>query len=168
MGNREQGIENLDGLPRMAPPSSDIGDTGRTGEATQSGDTRLVELLRAFYRTAMHKLFRYIDQRLEQWARRKYKTLLRRKRRRVDWLRRMKNASPTLFYAGVSLGKRLGHGSRVNREIYARFCERLKVKSPGPTHQRRKPDSSFRGASNLRLLTAFRFAMLSFTRSLHI
>jgi RNA-directed DNA polymerase len=39
----------------------------------------------------MHKLSRYIDQRLEQWARRKYKTLLRRERRSVDWLRRMKN-----------------------------------------------------------------------------
>ena len=29
----------------------------------------------------------------------------------------------------------MGNGSRVNREIYARFCERLRVKFPGPTHQ---------------------------------
>jgi hypothetical protein len=26
------------------------------------------------------------------------------------------------------------NGSRVNREVYARFCERLGVKSPGPTY----------------------------------
>ena len=37
----------------------------------------------AFHRTAMHKLSRYIDQRLEQWARRKYKTLSRRGARSV-------------------------------------------------------------------------------------
>ena len=54
--------------------------------------------LGAFYRTAMHKLYLYIDQRLEQWARRKYKTLLRRERRSVDWLRRMKNESPRSFH----------------------------------------------------------------------
>jgi len=29
---------------------------------------------------------------------------------------------------------RLDNGSRVNREIYARFCERLRVKLPGSTH----------------------------------
>jgi len=28
----------------------------------------------------------------------------------------------------------LDNGSRVNREVYARFCERLGVKSPGPTY----------------------------------
>ena len=28
----------------------------------------------------------------------------------------------------------MDNGSRVNREIYARFCERLRVKSPRPTH----------------------------------
>jgi transposase-like protein len=29
----------------------------------------------------------------------------------------------------------LDNGSRVNREVYARFCERLGVKSPGPTYR---------------------------------
>ena len=62
----------------------------------------------AFYRTAMHKLSRYIDQRLEQWARRKYKTLLRHKRRSVDWLRRMKNESPRLFYHWSVVGEKVG------------------------------------------------------------
>ncbi len=28
----------------------------------------------------------------------------------------------------------MDNGSRVNREIYARFCERLRVKAPRPTH----------------------------------
>ena len=32
------------------------------------------------------------------------------------------------------MGRRLENGSRVNREIYARFCERLWVKLPRPTH----------------------------------
>jgi len=52
----------------------------------------------AFYRSAMSKLARYIDQKLEQWARRKYKTLLRRKRSSVGWLRRMKGECPGLFF----------------------------------------------------------------------
>jgi group II intron reverse transcriptase/maturase len=62
----------------------------------------------AFYRTAMHKLSRYIDQRLEQWARRKYKTLLRRKRRSVEWLRRMKSDSPRMFFHWSVAGNMVG------------------------------------------------------------
>ena len=62
----------------------------------------------AFYRTAMAKLYRYIDQRLEQWARRKYKTLLRRKRRSVDWLRRMKSETPGLFHHWSVVGNKVG------------------------------------------------------------
>ena len=52
----------------------------------------------AFYRTAMQQLFRYIDRKLEQWARRKYKTLARRKRRSADWLGKMKDVFPQLFF----------------------------------------------------------------------
>ena len=62
----------------------------------------------AFYRTAMHKLSRYIDQRLEQWARRKYKTLLRRGSRSVDWLRRMRNESPRMFHHWSVAGNKVG------------------------------------------------------------
>lgn len=51
----------------------------------------------AFYRTAMHKLFQYIDRRLMQWARRKYKTLKRHKRLSADWLGKMKADFPALF-----------------------------------------------------------------------
>jgi hypothetical protein len=62
----------------------------------------------AFYRTAMHKISRYIDQRLEQWARRKYKTLLRRERRSLDWLRRMKSEFPRMFFHWGVVGNKVG------------------------------------------------------------
>ena len=51
----------------------------------------------AFYQTAMRELFRYIDSKLEQWARRKYKTLTRHKRRSVEWLARVKKDCPGIF-----------------------------------------------------------------------
>jgi len=42
----------------------------------------------AFYQTAMREIFRYVDRKLEQWARRKYQTLMRHKRHSVEWLDR--------------------------------------------------------------------------------
>ena len=51
----------------------------------------------AFYQTAMREPFRYIDSKLEQWARRKYTTLSRHKRRSVEWLSRVKKDCPGLF-----------------------------------------------------------------------
>jgi group II intron reverse transcriptase/maturase len=51
----------------------------------------------AFYQTAMRKLARHVDRKLEQWARRKYKTLSRHQRRSVEWLNRMKEGYPELF-----------------------------------------------------------------------
>jgi RNA-directed DNA polymerase len=45
----------------------------------------------------MREPFRYIDRKLEQWARRKYKTLSRHKRRSVEWLSRVKKDDPGLF-----------------------------------------------------------------------
>jgi hypothetical protein len=62
----------------------------------------------AFYRTAMQTVSGYIDQRLEKWARRKYKTLLRRKRGSVDWLRRMKSESPRMFFHWSVAGNQVG------------------------------------------------------------
>ena len=52
----------------------------------------------AFYRTQMHGFFRYIDQKLERWARRKYKPLRRHKRRSVDWLQKMRHVFPDIFF----------------------------------------------------------------------
>jgi RNA-directed DNA polymerase len=51
-----------------------------------------------FYPTAMRELARHIDRKLEHWARRKYHTLSRHKRRSVDWLSAMKEWRPTLFH----------------------------------------------------------------------
>ena len=51
----------------------------------------------SFYQTAMREPFRYIDRKLEQWARRKYKMLSRHKRRSLEWLSRVKKDDPGLF-----------------------------------------------------------------------
>ena len=72
----------------------------------------------AFYQTAMREPFRYVDSKLEQWARRKYKTLMRHKRRSVEWLARMKEDCPGIFRPLACISRsRLDSKSRVNREI---------------------------------------------------
>ena len=62
----------------------------------------------SFYRTVMHQLFLFIDHKLELWARRKYKTLVQSKLRSVDWLCRMKNVSPGLFFHWGVAGHKAG------------------------------------------------------------
>jgi len=62
----------------------------------------------SFYQTAMRGLFRYIDRKLEQWARRKYKTLSRHKRRSVEWLARVKEDCPRIFAHWSVLETRVG------------------------------------------------------------
>jgi|SRR5665647_1083693 len=62
----------------------------------------------AFYQTAMHGLFRYIDQKLERWARRKYKTLKRHKQRSEEWLNKMKEVFPETFTHWLVIGKKVG------------------------------------------------------------
>ena len=62
----------------------------------------------AFYRTAMHDLFGYVDQRLAQWARRKYKRLRQHKRRSQEWLRKMVTVHPTLFVHWRVIGLTVG------------------------------------------------------------
>ena len=52
----------------------------------------------SFYPTAMRELGRHIDRKLEHWARRKYKTLMRHKRRSEEWLSAMKEKRPRLFH----------------------------------------------------------------------
>ncbi len=51
----------------------------------------------AFYKTVMRKVFDHFDQKLQRWARRKYKALAGHKRRSADWLNRMRKACPSLF-----------------------------------------------------------------------
>jgi hypothetical protein len=62
----------------------------------------------AFYQTAMHKFFQYVDRRLEQWARRKYKTLTRHRRRSAEWLSKMKTAYPRMFHYWQIQGATVG------------------------------------------------------------
>ncbi|MGH8855480.1 MAG: group II intron reverse transcriptase/maturase [Telluria sp.] len=62
----------------------------------------------AFYQTAMHRLFHYVDRKLEQWARRKYKTQSRNTRHSVQWLSKMKTIAPRLFTHWGMAGGRVG------------------------------------------------------------
>src|ERR1019366_2476329 len=62
----------------------------------------------AFYRSAMHGLCRYLDRKLVRWARRKYKTLRRHKRRGEEWLQKMKEAQPRLFEHWQFRGAKVG------------------------------------------------------------
>jgi RNA-directed DNA polymerase len=61
-----------------------------------------------FYPSAMHSFAMYLDGKLMQWARRKYKTLERREQASVQWLIKMKNIFPRLFFywsvTGYSVG----------------------------------------------------------------
>jgi RNA-directed DNA polymerase len=61
-----------------------------------------------FYPTAMRKLSRYIDEKLEQWARRKYKTLLRHQKRSEEWLRKRKSENPQMFVHWSITGRTVG------------------------------------------------------------
>lgn len=62
----------------------------------------------AYYQSAMHGFFRYLDRKLARWARRKYKTLSRHKRRSAEWLRKMRDASPRLFFHWTVVGSEVG------------------------------------------------------------
>ncbi len=54
----------------------------------------------------------------------------------AQWVENLRGGKgfPRCSPTGVSTVERLDNGSRVNREIYARFCESLKVKLLGSTH----------------------------------
>lgn len=62
----------------------------------------------AFYRTAMRNLYQHLDRNLMRWARRKFKTLARHKRRSADWLDKMKGVSPELFVYWRAMGRSVG------------------------------------------------------------
>jgi RNA-directed DNA polymerase len=61
-----------------------------------------------FYPTAMLVIDQHIDGALERWARRKYKSLSGRRSASVQWLRKMKNAAPQLFYHWRVIGNEVG------------------------------------------------------------
>jgi hypothetical protein len=46
----------------------------------------------------LHSFAMYFDGKLMQWARREYKTLARREQASVQWLIKMKNSFPQMFF----------------------------------------------------------------------
>lgn len=56
----------------------------------------------------MLELASYIDGRLRQWARRKYKTLKTHKRRSVEWLGKMREVFPQMFAHWALCGRTVG------------------------------------------------------------
>jgi RNA-directed DNA polymerase len=61
-----------------------------------------------FYKTAMQGLYQYLDQKLRQWARRKYKRLTRHKRLSADWLGKMKEKLSGVFVYWRAMERRVG------------------------------------------------------------
>ncbi|MGB6113547.1 MAG: hypothetical protein WBF97_00475 [Comamonas sp.] len=56
----------------------------------------------------MFGIFQHIDRALERWARRKYKTLHRRKRASAEWVGKMRAAVPLLFQHWRVAGTQVG------------------------------------------------------------
>ncbi len=52
----------------------------------------------SFYKTEMRKLYDYLNQRLVIWSRRKYRKLKCHKRRSFQWLLRVADKQPWMFY----------------------------------------------------------------------
>ena len=61
-----------------------------------------------FYPTAMLLIHQHIDRVLERWARRKFKSLSGRRYASVQWLQKLKNAEPQLFYHWSVIGNEAG------------------------------------------------------------
>jgi RNA-directed DNA polymerase len=51
----------------------------------------------SYYRSALHSVFRHLDDRLTRWAKQKYKRLRRHHRRAQHWLQRIARRQPELF-----------------------------------------------------------------------
>ena len=62
----------------------------------------------AFSRKSMHKLFGYVNQKLQRWAERKHKTMRGRKHRSGEWLCKMKRCDPQLFFHWHMADRKVG------------------------------------------------------------
>jgi group II intron reverse transcriptase/maturase len=62
----------------------------------------------AFYKSEMQQLYQYLDQKLRQWARRKYKRLKLHKRLSADWLGKMKKMVPGVFVYWRGMERKAG------------------------------------------------------------
>jgi RNA-directed DNA polymerase len=90
-------------LHRQTPQTLD--DLARQCNATTRGWWHYYG---SFYQAAMRTLAEYLDRRLEQWARRKYKALWRHQQRSAEWLRKMKNKCPRMFHYWQVCGAGVG------------------------------------------------------------
>ena len=74
-----------------------------------------------FYRKQLRPTLLRIDTYLVRWARWKFKRLRRRRRGAWQWLARVRRDNPTLFALALPVCRQPNIGSRVNREVHARF-----------------------------------------------
>ncbi len=80
-----------------------------------------------FRKSAMSAIYSYINDKLLNWIRRKFKPLKRRKWRAGQWLRELYRQNPTLF---AHWRVWLNNKSRMNREVHVRFLGQLKGEVP--------------------------------------
>jgi RNA-directed DNA polymerase len=90
-----------------------------------------------FYRTQLRPTLKRIDLYVIRWARRKFKRLRSKTKGARAWFDRLRRANPTRSLAAMSW-KRPNIGSRVNREVHARFWERLGVRFLRATRHSRR------------------------------
>ena len=117
-------------LPRRTPAT--LNEIAEDCDATLTGWWNYYG---SFYGSAMEAIFGHFDQALAYWVRRKFKSLRSQQRRSHQWVERVSRREPQLFvHWRLQHAKDLNNGSRVNREVHARFCERPRGKFPRPTH----------------------------------
>ena len=100
-----------------------------------------------FYKTRLRPTLKRIDAYVIRWARRKFKRMRHQTKGARDWFDRLHRANPQLFAAQAAYDRMMSGndavlslyrpniGSRVNREVHARFWERLGVKLLRATRQ---------------------------------
>ncbi len=88
-----------------------------------------------FHGSAMSVIWKHMNDYLVRWMMRKYKSLARHKRGRDTPSGGLRvNSRRPLCIGEWDVFLRLDDGSRMSREAQVRFCERLGVKLPRPTH----------------------------------
>jgi group II intron reverse transcriptase/maturase len=97
---RMRGAVKSWGLTRQT--SASLADLAQQCNAVVRG---WVNYYAAFYPSALRDLWRYMDHKLERWARRKYKTLQGRKTCSGQWLAKVKNSCAGLFEHWRMMGK---------------------------------------------------------------
>ena len=88
-----------------------------------------------FYKSGLYPSLRHINDYLVRWAMRKYKRLRGRRTAGVAMVgeRRPTRPDPVRALAAGRAALRLDDGSRVSREVHARFCESRGVRLPPAT-----------------------------------